>query len=56
MKTKLLLAGAATASLLLSGCATDGNTAQGSIMPAVFGHTKTVSVVDSSERIKLTRR
>ena len=53
MNKQCLCAGAALGALLLSGCATSGGGASTPIMPSVFGHTQTVSVVDSSERIKL---
>ena len=51
-KTQYILAGTALSALMLSGCATN-SPLQAPMMPQIFGHTKTVSVVDSSQRIKL---
>lgn len=42
-----------TASAVISGCATTESNNQSSYFPQVFGHSRTISVVDSSERIKL---
>ena len=54
MNTRLFLVCAATSSLLLAGCATTGSNSSGSTFaPAIFGHSRTVSIVDSSDRNKL---
>ena len=54
MNTRLFLVCAATNSLLLAGCATTGSNSSGSTFaPAIFGHSRTVSIVDSSDRNKL---
>ena len=52
MKKHFLLMSAVLSAALLSGCATTGSTG-GMGMPVLTGHMRSVSIVDSSERIKL---
>ena len=52
MKKHFLLMSAVLSVALLSGCATTGSTG-GMGMPVLTGHMRSVSIVDSSERIKL---
>lgn len=52
MKKHFLLMSAVLSGALLSGCATTGSTG-GMGMPVLTGHMRSVSIVDSSERIKL---
>ena len=55
MNTRPYFAAVAVTSLFLTGCATTGSSTSsgGFSAPAVFGHSRTVSIVDSSDRIKL---
>lgn len=55
MKKHFLLMSAVLSAALLSGCATTGSTG-GMGMPVMTGHMRSISIVDSSERIKLDTR
>lgn len=52
MKKHFLWMSAVCSAAILSGCATTGSTG-GMGMPVLTGHMRSVSIVDSSERIKL---
>lgn len=54
MKKHFLLMSAVLSAALLSGCATTGSTG-GMGMPVMTGHMRSISIVDSSERINNLR-